>query len=112
MGFLTTITIYNDAADQILKNKKELAEAIDKACSGIQLSKGRDYNCLGNHANAIILQKPRHASDNTLFMHAGNTVIDVYNAESEWAIDQFIHEMEYHLKRLKKIKNERKNNNT
>jgi hypothetical protein len=104
MGFLTTITIYNDSADQLTKHPKDLAEKLDKACNGVQIDKGYDYEGLGNACNILTLQKPRHADDHTLYMHAGNTVIDVYNAKSEWAVNQFITEMEYHLKRLKKIR--------
>ena len=101
MGYLTTITIYNDSADQIKKHPRELAEKIDLACSGFQITRGRNFDGLGNAANILTLQKPRHADDHTLYLHAGNTVTDVYNAESELAIDTFISEMEYHLKRLK-----------
>ena len=105
MGYLTTITIYNDSADELTKHPKELAEKLSNACSSVQINRGRNYDSLGNAANILTLQKPRHADDHTLYMHAGNTVIDVYEAKSEWAINQFIHEMEYHLKRLKEIRN-------
>jgi len=104
MGYLTTITIYNDSADQLTKNPKEFAIACENACHGLQLDHGRNFDCVGNATNVLTLQKPRHADDHTLYMHAGNTVIDVYNAKSEWAVDQFISEMEYHLKRLKELK--------
>lgn len=104
MGFLTTITIYNDGADQLQKHPKELAEILYKACSGIQKDSGIDSEGLGNHSNLITLQKPRHADDNTLYLHAGNTLIDVFETNSEWVIDTFIHEMKYHLKRLKKLR--------
>lgn len=104
MGYLTTVTIYNDGCDQLKKYPKDLAEKLYNACSGRE----RDYIGLGNHANLITLQKPRHADDHTLYMHAGNTVIDVYDAESEWAVNAFIAEMEYHLKRLKKLRNEKR----
>ena len=111
MGFLTTITIYNDSADQLKKHPEELAEKIYNACSGVQINRGYDYDSLGNAANILTLQKPRHADDHTLYMHAGNTVVDVYDAErSDWATDQFIHEMEYHLKRLKQIRKEKQLN--
>lgn len=103
MGYLTTITIYNDSADQLTKFPEELAKKLSDACSGVQLNRGRDYDSLGNSANILTLQKPRHADDHTLYMHAGNTVIDVNNANTEWAINQFIIEMEYHLKRLKQL---------
>ena len=104
MGYLTTITIYNDGADELKKHPEELAEALDQACRGIQRNQGRRWEGLGSHANLLTLQKPRHADDHTLYLHAGNTVVDVYEAESDWAIDTFISELEYHLIRLKKKK--------
>ena len=104
MGFLTTITIYNDSADQLIKHPEDLAEKLYNACNGVQINRGNDHDSLGNAGNILTLQKPRYADDHTLYLHAGNTVIDVYNAESEWAINQFIVEMEYHLKRLKKLR--------
>lgn len=108
MGYLTTVTIYNDSADQLRKNPKELAEALHNACMGVQLNRGVNYECVGNATNILTLQKPRHADDNTLYMHAGNTVVDVYDADkTDWALNQFISEMEYHLKRLKAIKKEK-----
>ena len=105
MGYLTTITIYNDSADQLEKNSKTLAKKLEYACMGIQIDRGSNTDSLGNASNILTLQKPRHADDHTLYMHAGNTVIDVYDANSEWSINQFIIEMKYHLKRLKKLQN-------
>lgn len=100
MGNLTTITFRNNDYHTI-KNDKKLNQKIADAMCGVQLDNGYDFESCGNSANAMILQEPRHADDNTLYLHAGNTVVDVYNAHSEWAVNQFIHEMEYHLKRLK-----------
>lgn len=102
MGYITTISIYNDSVDQIEKNPKQFTEEVVKACSGVQINRGRDYAAVGNAANVLTLQKPRHADDTTLYMHSGNTLVDVWNAKSEWARNAFIAEMEYHLKRLKK----------
>lgn len=93
MGYLTTITIYNDDTYKIKNHPKELAEDLYNACLGDM-----------NTSNLFISQKPRHADDHTLYLHAGNTVVDVYDASSEWAVNQFISEMEYHLKRLKSEK--------
>jgi len=104
MGFLTTITFHNDAADEIEKHPKQVAKIVSDAQSRRQIDQGRDYDPVGNHCNPVVIQKPRHADDHTLYLHAGNTVIDVCDVESDWGIDQFIHEMEYHLKRLKEIR--------
>jgi len=57
-----------------------------------------------NLSGDMILQKPRYADDHTLYLHAGNTVRDVWDAKSVFEINQFIKELEYHLKRLKKLK--------
>jgi len=104
MGFLTTITIYNDGADSIQKHSKEFAEKVFNACNGVQRRKGVNYDSLGPNANLLILQKPRHSSDITLYLHAGNTLIDVFDAKTPWAIDSFIAEMKFQIKRLEEIK--------
>ena len=103
MGYLTTITFYNDASDDLRMHPEEVSKGIYEAQLGAQ----RNYFPVGSHANPVITQKPRHADDHTLYLHAGNTVIDVYDADSDWAIDTFIEEMEFHLKRLKKLKKKR-----
>ena len=105
MGYLTTVTFRNNDYEAI-KNDMELNYKIANAMDGVQIENGYDFESSGNSANAMILQKPRHADDTTLYLHAGNTVVDVSNAHSEWAVDQFIHEMEYHLKRLKNLQKE------
>lgn len=104
MGFLTTITFYNDAASDLIKYPNVVSKGIYDAQNGTQLRDGVNYFPVGSHANPVIIQKPRHADDHTLYMHAGNNVIDVFDADSEWTVDTFIHEMEYHLKRLKKLR--------
>lgn len=101
MGYLTTLTFRNDSYSDIKKNKNRLHKIVLDAMNGIQIRQGRDYDNIGSSANGVIIQKPRHADDHTLYIHAGNTVIDVYEAESERVIETFIKEMEYHLKRLK-----------
>lgn len=108
MGFLTTVTIYNDSVDELMEHPKELAEKLYSACCDI-----RNRHKYDGFSSSLILQKPRHADNHTLYLHAGNTVTDVYDAKNEWAIETYIKEMQYHLKRLKKLKkemNDEKNN--
>lgn len=109
MGYLTTITFRNDSYSEFQNHPKKLVEEILKALSGIQITRGFDYFSIGSDANPVILQKPRHADDTTLYIHAGNTITDIgnlteYTDRNKWAIDQSIIEMEYQLKRLKKLK--------
>ena len=101
MGYLTTITFYNDAAHDLREHPKEVSKLIYDAQSGIQKNRGRDYDPIGSHVNPVIIQRPRHADDNTLYLHAGNTVIDLAEADSEWAINTAIAEMKFRLKQLK-----------
>lgn len=110
MGYLTTITFRNDSYSEFENHPKKLVEEILKALNGIQINRGFDYFSIGSDANPVILQKPRHADDNTLYLHSGNTIVDINGItektdRNEWVINQAISEMEYQLKRLKKLKN-------
>jgi len=104
MGYLTTITFYNDAAGDLRKHPEEVSKLIYEAQGGIQKDLGRNYDPIGSHANPVIIQRPRHADDTTLYLHAGNTVIDLAEAETEWAIDTAIAEMKFRMKILKEKK--------
>lgn len=110
MGYLTTITFRNDAYHEFSTNREDLIQEILDSLSGAQIARGYNYFSIGCEANPVVLQKPRHADDTTLYLHAGNTVIDIselneYSDKNKWAINQAISEMEYHIKRLKKLKN-------
>jgi len=106
MGFITTISFYNDASIDIQKHPHQTIEMIHKAQLGVQRNSGTNTEGIGSHANAVIIQKPRHASDITIYIHAGNTVTDLYDieAENEWLVDTAIEHMEEELKRLKAMK--------
>lgn len=114
MGFLTTFTIYNDDADLILKHPKEFSETIHKATSS---NESREYP-LGNHCNFITAQKTRHMDDNTIYVHMGNTVVEMNNYSKDTDrimkqhpefFEKLLHEMEYQVKYLKKKYEEHKN---
>ena len=68
MGLLTTITIYNDDCDKILKNKKEFAEDVYMCCVDGRF-KSKQFN--------IINQQPKHADNTSLYIHIGNTFIEI-----------------------------------
>lgn len=101
MGYLTTITFRNDAAHDLREHPEEVSKLIYDAQNGVQMNRGRHYDPIGSYANPVIIQRPRHADDVTLYLHAGNTVIDLAEVDSAWAIDTAIAELKYRLKDLK-----------
>jgi hypothetical protein len=77
MGFLTTITIYNDSFDLFQKNPEEFGRTLVKAISENSSSSCAKDVSFGYHCNAISLQPSKHADDNTVYLHSGNCVVDV-----------------------------------
>jgi hypothetical protein len=49
---------------------------LENLISAIRESKAQEIGA-GSHANAAIVQKPRHADDWAIYLHAGNTVTHV-----------------------------------
>ena len=77
MGFLTTVTFWNDRIHEIMENPKEVCERIYHAASGAR----SDDNFMGLGK----IHKLRHADDHTLYVHMGNTVCEMgpYSHETE-----------------------------
>lgn len=76
MGFLTTITIRNDSLQAIKDNSDKFVDKLVRFCSsgGVQ---EEDHFSLGGHVNPVVLQIPRHADDHTVYVHMGNTVVEM-----------------------------------
>jgi len=112
MGFLTTITIRNDALDEIKKHPEEFAKNVLNACSGNMrgnMSSDKEFG-LGSHANMTICQEPKHADAHTTYVHMGNTVCEIsaYSSYTEHLMknhteffDDMLDHMEYTVKKLK-----------
>lgn len=107
MGHLTTFTVYNDDCDLIIKHSKEFARTIYDACNEREC---KTY-ALGNHCNLITAQGTKHASEHTIYVHAGNTVSEMseyssYTREIMENNPEFFEEMlnlmERNVKELKK----------
>ena len=86
MGFLTTITIYNDGVhlinpDSMTAEQKDIfIRKIYDACAGLdpKQRKRKSIEIGFNHfANMINVQFPRHADDVTVFVHYGNCVLNI-----------------------------------
>jgi hypothetical protein len=81
MGDLTTFTIYNDNCQEILDNPKEFAEKIYNACVNNNSNKANEI-IIGNNCQ-IKCQKPRHSHEETIYVHAGNTVCEINPTSQE-----------------------------
>lgn len=77
MGYLTTITIYNDGLRGLKDNAESFAEQVENSASSF-IHDGFPANIsLGNFCNFGKVHKPRHADSHTVYVHAGNTVCEM-----------------------------------
>jgi len=73
MGYLTTVTVYNDGLDLLKKHPQDFCEKLyNAACKQKQVDFG-----IGYFANFANVQRSRHADDPTTYVHIGNTVTEV-----------------------------------
>lgn len=82
MGFLTTITIYNDEMESFEKDPEGFGKAI---LNGINKAncKHKSVDVHFCNSSPILVQPSQHASDTTVYLHYGNTMfhIDEYGKE-------------------------------
>lgn len=84
MGFLTTVTFYNDGLGDIEKNKGEFAEQILQGMNEAGLDSKAVDKSVGCHGNALRVQPSRHADNHVLFLHWGNMVHAMGQYEKDW----------------------------
>lgn len=79
MGYLTTVTIYNDGLSLLKKHPVDFCDRLyDAAISDKQSDFG-----VGGFCNFANVQRTRHADDHTIYIHMGNTVTEV----NPWSSD-------------------------
>lgn len=77
MGYLTTITIYNDALNSFEDNRLAFADAVMRGIEEANYAhKEVSVPCLC-YANAISVQPSRHADDLQTYVHYGNSVMNI-----------------------------------
>jgi len=107
MGYLTTITIYNDALDTFEKNPEEFGKAILEGISRAQ----RQYKevIISNYIN---VQPSRHADDETVYIHSGNGVFNLnsYNKDFQELAKSSKKALESLIKRAESILESAKEN--
>lgn len=109
MGYLTTFTIYNDGVDMI--NPRQMTpEEKDKflfklyygaICGLPEQRNGRMSVDVGfcGFANFMNIQYPRHADAHSVFVHYGNSVLDItpYFGDFEKLIETDINVLERYV---------------
>ena len=110
MGYLTTITIYNDALHVFEEHPKEFAEAIFDGIKTANRNRTAATVPFFNHGNYMEVQSSRHADDFTVYVHTGNCVSNLnwYDEEfksfaqsSPKIAERFVDDAIAHLKKIK-----------
>lgn len=85
MGYLTTLSIYNDGIDVLPDNAQKFAEGVLDASRTAGMEHRPVTLGVGMFANLVKVQVPRHADQHTLYVHMGNTVCEMnaYNKETQ-----------------------------
>lgn len=83
MGFLTTITIHNDALHAFEKNPEKFGKAILEGIERANRERVEADAGFDGYCNYISVQPSRHADDHTVYVHTGNTVFNLnpYNED-------------------------------
>lgn len=77
MGYLTTITCYNDGKDDLKNHSEAFAEQI---CDVMENRFTRYFPItvpLGNFVNFAKIHQPKHSSEQAVYVLCGNTVCDM-----------------------------------
>ncbi len=117
MGYLTTITIHNDAFHEFKEHPEQFGNAIIEGIHKAEYHHKEVDVGFNSYANYISVQPPRHADDHTLYIHYGNTVLNLnpWNADFKELVERspdiaenFVNEAEWIVKEAKKkIKQEK-----
>jgi hypothetical protein len=104
MGYMTTITILNDAWDQIKKNPEQFIENINKGMSGIGYFGERDGKTIhsypvGNHANPMDVARSHHADEDRLYLAFENSLFPIGDNDMDC-----IKDIEYRKRILERVK--------
>lgn len=82
MGYLTTLTVYNDGIDLLPVNAEKFAKGVlDASREAGMKNEPIDFG-VGMFCNLVKVQVPRHADHHTIYVNMGNTVCEM-NAYDE-----------------------------
>jgi hypothetical protein len=84
MGFLTTIVIHNDALGAFEKDPMLFGQTIlDGINQANNIHRETDMGFNG-YANYISVHPSRHADDETVYLHSGNTVVNLNKYDKDF----------------------------
>lgn len=77
MGYLTTIVIHNDAMGAFQKDPVKFGDAILKGINKANETHKEATIGFNGYCNYIAVHPSRHADDETVYLHSGNTVFQI-----------------------------------
>lgn len=77
MGYLTTITIHNDALHSFEKDPEAFGKAVFEAIDKANMTGKAESAGFKGYVNYITAQPSRHADDTQVYVHKGNTVTNI-----------------------------------
>lgn len=77
MGYLTTVTLYNDAMHEFRKNPTEFAEALFEGIDRANRQHREVSVGFNGYANYISVQPSFHATEHQVYLHSGNCVVNL-----------------------------------
>jgi len=100
MGYLTTLTFYNDGLSLLNTHAEDFSKKVYNAA----ISLDDAVISLGHFSNFAKVQQSRHADDHTVYVHCGNTVCEMngYSKETKQIMKQnpaFFAKMLYEMKK-------------
>lgn len=105
MGYLTTITIHNDALHAFKEDATLFGQAL---FTGINKANGDGKSVhvgFKGYCNYITVEPSRHADDETLYLHSGNTVfnLDAYGYDFEELLKRDVKTAKKFVKKAKTL---------
>ena len=99
MGYMTVVSILNDAWENIKRHPDEFIENIEKGMFDTKRCRSVEWYSVGSYVNPMEVSKSFHADNDQVFYVGKNTMTNLtdWNSKSK-------NEIEFQLKRMKQAK--------
>lgn len=118
MGYLTTLTVYNDGIDLLPDNAEKFAKGVLDASREAGMRNEPITLGISMFCNLVTVQVPRHADHHTVYVNMGNSVFEMnaYDQQTKEMLEnnpkffeRAVDFLEDQVKELKKMIKESKN---